>query len=82
MWKYRGGILDLLLVPNNFSQDLITFSLWLIHSTCSLQELIDSDAFTIERHGLRISQPITAYEDISEDIDGVPDGVRLNCSLN
>ena len=51
----------------------------LIYSTCSLQELIDSDAFTIERHGLRISQPITAYEDISEDIDGVPDGVRLNC---
>mmetsp|Transcript_37127 Transcript_37127/g.90009 ORF Transcript_37127/g.90009 Transcript_37127/m.90009 type:complete len:562 (+) Transcript_37127:94-1779(+) len=48
-------------------------------STCSLQELIDSDAFTIERHGLRISQPITAYEDLSEDIDGVPDGVRLNC---
>lgn len=48
-------------------------------STCDLQQLIDSDAFTIERHGLRISQPITVYEDLNNDTDGSVDGVRLEC---
>ena len=50
-------------------------------SFCSLEELIDTDAFTIERHGLRIQQPITVYDDYADDIDGVVDGVRLNCRI-
>eukprot|EP00536_Pseudo-nitzschia_multiseries_P002986 jgi/Psemu1/236253/estExt_Genewise1.C_420092 len=48
-------------------------------SFCSMDELIAADAFTIERHALRISQPISVYDDFSEDIDGLPDGVRLQC---
>jgi carbonic anhydrase len=48
-------------------------------SVCSLEELIDADAFSIERHSLRISQPIAIYDDIRQDTDGVPDGVRLQC---
>ncbi|KAG7372538.1 alpha carbonic anhydrase [Nitzschia inconspicua] len=50
-------------------------------SFCSLEELIDSDAFTIERHGLRIQQPITVFDDYADDNDGVVDGVRLNCRI-
>mmetsp|Transcript_3904 Transcript_3904/g.6921 ORF Transcript_3904/g.6921 Transcript_3904/m.6921 type:complete len:439 (-) Transcript_3904:46-1362(-) len=50
-------------------------------SFCTLDQLVDADAFTIERHGLRIAQPITVYDDITEDVDGVVDGVRLNCRL-
>ena len=48
-------------------------------SVCSLEQLIDADAFSIERHSLRISQPVAIYDDINQDIDGVPDGVRLQC---
>jgi hypothetical protein len=48
-------------------------------STCSMQDLIDADAFTIERHGLRISQPITVFDDFANDNDGLVDGVRLDC---
>mmetsp|Transcript_57646 Transcript_57646/g.140799 ORF Transcript_57646/g.140799 Transcript_57646/m.140799 type:complete len:631 (+) Transcript_57646:68-1960(+) len=48
-------------------------------SSCSMEELIAEDAFTIERHGLRISQPITVYEDFANDTDGLVDGVRLRC---
>jgi len=51
-------------------------------SFCSMEELIDADAFTIERHGLRIAQPITVFEDVSADNDGVPDGVRLDCKID
>ena len=50
-------------------------------SFCSLEELQESDAFTIERHGLRIQQPITVYDDYADDIDGVVDGVRLECRI-
>mmetsp|Transcript_43747 Transcript_43747/g.49025 ORF Transcript_43747/g.49025 Transcript_43747/m.49025 type:complete len:438 (-) Transcript_43747:237-1550(-) len=50
-------------------------------SFCTMDQLIDADAFTIERHALRISQPIEVYDDISEDEDGVPDGVRLMCRV-
>mmetsp|Transcript_25784 Transcript_25784/g.28947 ORF Transcript_25784/g.28947 Transcript_25784/m.28947 type:complete len:581 (+) Transcript_25784:49-1791(+) len=50
-------------------------------SFCTLEQLIDEDAFSIERHSLRISQPITVYENIDQDLDGVPDGVRLQCRL-
>jgi len=48
-------------------------------SYCSMDQLVDADAFTIERHALRISQPIEVYDDFLLDLDGVPDGVRLNC---
>eukprot|EP00537_Pseudo-nitzschia_pungens_P014485 CAMPEP_0172397898 /NCGR_PEP_ID=MMETSP1061-20121228/33405_1 /TAXON_ID=37318 /ORGANISM="Pseudo-nitzschia pungens, Strain cf. pungens" /LENGTH=576 /DNA_ID=CAMNT_0013130229 /DNA_START=72 /DNA_END=1802 /DNA_ORIENTATION=+ len=48
-------------------------------SYCNMEQLIAADAFTIERHALRISQPIDVYDDFSEDLDGVPDGVRLQC---
>ncbi len=50
-------------------------------SFCSLDQLIDADAFTIERHALRISQPIEVYDDFFFDTDGVQDGVRLNCVI-
>jgi len=50
-------------------------------SYCSMDQLIDADAFTIERHALRISQPIEVYDDLLLDLDGVPDGVRLGCRL-
>ena len=50
-------------------------------SFCSLDQLIDADAFTIERHALRIAQPIDVYDDVLMDLDGVPDGVRLACRL-
>lgn len=48
-------------------------------SYCTMEQLIDADAFTIERHALRISQPIAVYDNFTEDLDGVPDGVRLGC---
>jgi len=48
-------------------------------SFCSIDQLIDADAFTIERHALRISQPIEVYDDFLQDLDGIPDGVRLGC---
>jgi len=48
-------------------------------SFCDLPQLIDADAFTIERHALRISQPIEVYDNFTMDLDGVPDGVRLMC---
>ncbi|KAL3922274.1 MAG: hypothetical protein SGILL_002293, partial [Bacillariaceae sp.] len=50
-------------------------------SFCSWDQLIDADAFTIERHGLRISQPITVYDDFNDDTDGVRDGVKLDCRI-
>eukprot|EP00536_Pseudo-nitzschia_multiseries_P002979 jgi/Psemu1/184841/e_gw1.42.19.1 len=50
-------------------------------SFCSMEELIDQDQFTIERHGLRIGQPITVYKDMVNDTDGVPDGVKLECRI-
>lgn len=50
-------------------------------SFCSMEELIEADAFSIERHGLRISQPISVFSDFREDDDGVIDGVRLNCRI-
>jgi hypothetical protein len=50
-------------------------------SFCSMEELIESDAFTIERHALRISQPITVFSDFADDNDGVVDGVRLECRI-
>lgn len=49
-------------------------------SFCSMDQLINADAFTIERHALRISQPIEVYDDFLQDLDGVPDGVRLMCT--
>lgn len=50
-------------------------------SYCTWDQLIDSDAFTIERHALRITQPITVYDDFDEDKDGVKDGVHLDCRI-
>lgn len=50
-------------------------------SFCSLEALIESDAFTVERHGLRIAQPITVYDDWTNDIDGVVDGIHLECRI-
>jgi hypothetical protein len=50
-------------------------------SFCSLEELIESDAFSIERHGLRIQQPIIVYDDYADDLDGIVDGVRLDCRI-
>jgi len=50
-------------------------------SFCTMDQLIDSDAFTIERHALRISQPIAVHDDFSQDPDGVEDGVELKCRL-
>ncbi|KAG7343367.1 Eukaryotic-type carbonic anhydrase [Nitzschia inconspicua] len=50
-------------------------------STCSMEELVEADAFTIERHALRISQPISVFSDFSQDDDGLVDGVRLNCRV-
>ena len=46
-----------------------------------MEELIDADAFSIERHALRISQPISVFADFADDNDGVVDGVRLNCRI-
>jgi len=31
-------------------------------ASCTLDDLIDTESFTIERHGLRIAQPISTYE--------------------
>jgi hypothetical protein len=50
-------------------------------STCGLEDLIDHKAFSIERHGLRIKQPIEVYEKLVNDTDGVLDGVRLDCRI-
>lgn len=50
-------------------------------SFCTLDQLEDAEAFTIERHALRISQPIEVYDDWTNDIDGVVDGVRLKCRI-
>jgi hypothetical protein len=50
-------------------------------SFCSLEDLVESDAFTIERHGLRIQQPIIVYDDYADDLDGIVDGVRLDCRI-
>eukprot|EP00537_Pseudo-nitzschia_pungens_P003212 CAMPEP_0172359778 /NCGR_PEP_ID=MMETSP1060-20121228/3924_1 /TAXON_ID=37318 /ORGANISM="Pseudo-nitzschia pungens, Strain cf. cingulata" /LENGTH=600 /DNA_ID=CAMNT_0013081565 /DNA_START=203 /DNA_END=2005 /DNA_ORIENTATION=- len=50
-------------------------------SFCTLDQLEDSDAFTIERHALRIAQPISVYDDFEEDKDGVVDGIRLECRI-
>lgn len=50
-------------------------------SFCTLDQLQDADAFTIERHALRIAQPIEVYDDVADDTDGVPDGVRLMCRI-
>jgi hypothetical protein len=50
-------------------------------SFCTLDQLEDAEAFTIERHALRISQPIETYDNITEDTDGVADGVRLLCRI-
>ncbi|KAG7372545.1 Eukaryotic-type carbonic anhydrase [Nitzschia inconspicua] len=50
-------------------------------SFCTFDQLEDAEAFTIERHALRISQPIETYDNIEDDTDGVPDGVRLMCRI-
>ncbi|KAL3922820.1 MAG: hypothetical protein SGILL_001995, partial [Bacillariaceae sp.] len=50
-------------------------------SFCSMEELIEADAFSIERHGLRISQPISVFDNFADDNDGVVDGVRLECRI-
>jgi len=50
-------------------------------SYCTMDQLVAADAFTIERHALRISQPIEVYDDVADDKDGVPDGVRLMCRI-
>ena len=50
-------------------------------SFCSMEELVEQDQFTIERHGLRIGQPITVYKDMVNDTDGVADGVKLECRV-
>mmetsp|Transcript_8669 Transcript_8669/g.18721 ORF Transcript_8669/g.18721 Transcript_8669/m.18721 type:complete len:449 (-) Transcript_8669:740-2086(-) len=50
-------------------------------SFCSLDQLEASDAFIIERHALRIAQPISVYDDLAEDKDGVSDGVKLECKI-
>ena len=36
-------------------------------SFCTWDQLIDADAFTIERHALRIAQPITVYDEFNDD---------------
>jgi len=46
-----------------------------------MEELVEQDQFTIERHGLRIGQPITVYDNIVNDTDGVPDGIKLECRI-
>eukprot|EP00539_Tryblionella_compressa_P020123 CAMPEP_0178866638 /NCGR_PEP_ID=MMETSP0747-20121128/5052_1 /TAXON_ID=913974 /ORGANISM="Nitzschia punctata, Strain CCMP561" /LENGTH=570 /DNA_ID=CAMNT_0020533509 /DNA_START=1 /DNA_END=1713 /DNA_ORIENTATION=- len=51
-------------------------------STCTLDQLENAEAFTIERHALRISQPIEVYDNITQDTDGLPDGVRLMCRVS
>jgi carbonic anhydrase len=43
-------------------------------SWCPLDQLIEADAFTIERHALRISQPITVDEDDNANIDCFVEG--------
>lgn len=48
-------------------------------SFCTMDQLEDANAFTIERHALRISQPIEVYANVADDTDGIPDGVRLKC---
>lgn len=48
-------------------------------SFCSFDQLQDKDAFTIERHALRITQPVEVYANFSNDLDGVVDGVRSMC---
>lgn len=50
-------------------------------SFCSMEQLVDKDQFTIERFGLRIGQPITVYENIVNDTDGVSDGIKLECRI-
>jgi len=50
-------------------------------SYCTLDQLEDSDAFTIERHALRITQPISVFDDFRDDKDGVLDGVKLECRI-
>jgi hypothetical protein len=60
---------------------------FLLHFTntikfCTLDQLEDADAFTIERHALRIAQPISVYDNFDDDKDGVRDGVRLNCRID
>lgn len=50
-------------------------------SYCTLDQLENSDAFTIERHALRITQPISVFDDFQDDKDGVRDGVKLNCRI-
>jgi Eukaryotic-type carbonic anhydrase len=50
-------------------------------STCSLNDLVNAKQFSIERHGLRIGQPISVFEDWAEDTDGELDGVKLECRL-
>lgn len=50
-------------------------------SYCTLDHLEDADAFTIERHALRITQPISVFDDFRDDKDGVLDGVKLNCRI-
>ena len=46
-------------------------------SFCTLDQLQDSNAFTIERHALRITQSISVYDDYKNDQDGLPVNVRL-----
>jgi hypothetical protein len=46
-----------------------------------MEELMEQDQFTIERHGLRIGQPITVFDDLVNDTDGVADGVKLECRI-
>lgn len=67
------------LPPCPFEQDLH----WMKYedSVCSMEELVEQDQFTIERHGLRIGQPITVFENLANDTDGVTDGVKLECRL-
>lgn len=50
-------------------------------SYCTMDHLEDADAFTIERHALRISQPISVYDNFGQDQDGVKDGVKLECRI-
>jgi hypothetical protein len=51
-------------------------------SFCTLDQLEDAEAFTIERHALRISQPIETFDNIEDDNDGLVDGVRLKCRIS
>lgn len=57
-------------------------------STCSFNRLIEKDAFTIERHGLRVTQPIILESSQPGDkvgavtdgsVVGVKDTVRIDC---